>query len=201
MLEKLRADYEKRDRSTGIEPSVLSLEDYQDTYIASRAIDFIGGHRKDRPFFLWVDFVAPHPPADAPLPYATMYDPAKVRGKIPPPEGKVLRGRQKITEDEARKFRAAYYGMITLLDDQVGRIVAALEKTGQLDDRYKLITDPEGPMLFDLRANPDERVNLHGKLPVVQARLEREMAARLKATGPIKPPNPTPGRPAPKAKR
>lgn len=307
VLDKLRADYEKRDRSTGIEPSVLGVEDYQDTYIASRAIDFIRGHDRDRPFFLWVDFVAPHPPADAPLPYATMYDPAQVRRKIPPPEGRVLRGRQKITEEEARRFRAAYYGMITLLDEQVGRIVAALEQTGRLentvivfagdqgsmlgdhgqwgkgvfykgsinsplviagpgvrggqvvdrpveligvaptllelagapaeavarcqgesllpllsgrgeyrrtyafaeefkakmiaDDRHKLIADPEEPMLFDLQADPEERKNLHGKLPDVQMRLQRELKGVLARTGPVKPPNPTPRSGAGKAKK
>ncbi len=52
-----------------------------------------------------------------------------------------------VPEQNLRRMRAAYYGMITELDDYIGQIVAALESTGQLDDTIVLYTSDHGESL------------------------------------------------------
>ena len=149
LLEKLQADYSKRDRNLGVDASVLDEADYHDTYIANQTIEFIQKRDRQRPLFLWVDFVSPHPPADAPAPYATMYDWQQMPDRIPPPPGKALVGRQKISAENLKKFRAAYYGMVTYLDAQVGRIVDALQQSGELDKTIVIFAGDQGSMLGD----------------------------------------------------
>lgn len=301
-LKKLEQDYAEHranSRSNYVGPSALAEQDYQDAYIASRAIEAVRSSPADQPLFLWVDFVAPHPPADAPEPYASMYDWTTMRSPLKGETSPATR--RKVEEDDTyRKFRAAYYGMITLLDKQVGRIVDALRETGRLDntvvvfvgdqgsmmgdlglwgkgvfykgsinspliiagpkqlvrhrtedrpvqiidlaatflewggasaeDRahcrgeslgpllagtgepqrkyafaesakikmivgtdFKYVSDPAGPLLFDLQADPNELVNLAGKRPNVERRLQQRLQQWLKETGPELPPNETPG--------
>ncbi|MHC4990485.1 MAG: sulfatase family protein [Planctomycetota bacterium] len=144
LLDALQSDYREHrvDTKDATHPSVLSVEDYQDSYIAARAIDWIDAYDADRPFFLWVDFVAPHPPADAPDPYSSMYDPSQMRGPIGVQEGSA-------EADSASRFRAGYYGMISLLDAQVGRIVEALRRKGLLDTTLIVFCSDQGSMLGD----------------------------------------------------
>jgi arylsulfatase A-like enzyme len=54
-----------------------------------------------------------------------------------------------IDEREIRQIRATYYGMISQVDDQVGRIVAYLEETGELDHTLIVFTCDHGEMLGD----------------------------------------------------
>jgi arylsulfatase len=53
------------------------------------------------------------------------------------------------TRRDARTLRAAYCAMIKLIDDQVGRILGALEKSGQRDDTVIIFTSDHGEMLGD----------------------------------------------------
>lgn len=153
LLEAHIADYrENRSSNRGVYTgaSVLPEEHYQDTYIATQAVRFLDGVQGDRPFFLWVDFVAPHPPADAPQPFATMYDPADMRGPLATPEelAALPKGRQ-LSIDELKEFRAGYYAMITLLDKQVGRLVDTLQARGLLDNTIIVFAGDQGSMLGD----------------------------------------------------
>lgn len=154
LLEKLRQDYAGRRGLadlTDLRASPLGEENYQDTYIANQAIEYLASNKDERPFFLWVDFVAPHPPADAPEPYFSMHDPAQVRKPIPSQnKAPTTKRTRDVSEETYQKFRAAYYGMVTLLDAQVGRIEDALEKSGQLENTIIIFTGDQGSMLGDL---------------------------------------------------
>lgn len=50
---------------------------------------------------------------------------------------------------DGRRIKAAYYAMIELVDDQLARILAALEATGQVDDTLVLFTSDHGELLGD----------------------------------------------------
>jgi len=58
------------------------------------------------------------------------------------------------------------------------------------DGRYKYVSDPEEPMLFDVEADPQELDNLAGTLPEVESRLQRVIEEWLESTPPVLPPNP-----------
>jgi arylsulfatase A-like enzyme len=116
-------------------------------------------------------FLRPHPPIIAPEPYNAMYDPARVpmvnRKATPEEEAKqhpllkvklaAFDGRTgydehnpnnlvRMPELELRQMRATYYGMITQVDDQIGRLVAYLKETGEYEDTLIILTCDHGEM-------------------------------------------------------
>ena len=108
---------------------------------ADSAIEFLEGH-KDGPFALYVAFTAPHDPRMAPEKFKKMYPAAKV--KLPEnflPQHPFDNGEMKVrdeallpwprTEAAVKKEIADYYAMITEVDEQIGRIVDTLEKSGK----------------------------------------------------------------------
>lgn len=109
---------------------------------ADAAIEFLETYRDSRPFFLYVAFTAPHDPRMPPEPYREMY--YRQRPLLPPnfmPQhpfnlGPTMTGRDEMlapwprTRPVLSDQLAEYYGMITHLDDQIGRILQALERTG-----------------------------------------------------------------------
>ncbi|MCA1808208.1 MAG: sulfatase-like hydrolase/transferase [Lentisphaerae bacterium] len=134
--------------------SPLKAADTNEVWTADRTISFI--NESDDPFFAWCTFERPHaphmPPADAPV----KYDPAKLT--IPPYDPKYFESKAGharagcenlwkawvLGEDELRRGLAGYYGLMSLIDQQVGRIIAALEKSGKLDDTIIIFTADHG---------------------------------------------------------
>lgn len=149
--------YHRGRKPMDLDPSPLDEEHVLDAVIGRSARDWLGTAPKDRPFFLWLNFASPHFPCDAPLPYATMYDPAEMPAPIPPSPDQLppmLRRRVLLSprlRDPAfvRRVRAAYFGMITLVDVWVGRLVEKLEALGRRDDTVIVFCADQGDMLGD----------------------------------------------------
>ncbi len=85
------------------------VKGYADTLFANHAIDFVKRH-KDSPFFLYVPFTATHLHIEAPA-----EDVALFTGKF-------------IEKDPKTPINAAYAGMVTRLDREVGRILDTLDE-------------------------------------------------------------------------
>ncbi len=110
------------------------------------AVDFIRDYDEEKPFFMYVSFLAPHDPRTMPEEFRTMYDPADI--ELPPnfypmPHfnfGWSDKGRDETTAgyprkpDEIRKHIADYYAMISHIDHCIGKILTALEEKGELDN-------------------------------------------------------------------
>src|SRR5699024_3058968 len=121
-----------RDKSHfGALTSPLTDEHYIDTYIGNRAIETLNSLA--RPFFMWTSFVNPHMPVDPPPPFDTMYDPTAV--PLPSdwpvsdspriPEHRISSAGQpfeSLTEEQLRNVRSHYYGAVSLVDREVGRL-------------------------------------------------------------------------------
>lgn len=128
------------------------------------------------PFFLWASFFDPHPPYMVPEPYASMYDPAQVTvpemvpGELDdkPPhfamtqlekpdfsayktdEGSnALHGASSHLASREIKARciATMYGMMTMLDTYVGKILDKLEACGLSDNTLVVFTTDHGDFL------------------------------------------------------
>jgi len=110
---------------------------------ADAAIDFIRQPENEQPFFLYLAFTAPHDPRTPPGDFATMYDPATI--PLPEnflPEHPFDNGELTVRDEKlapwprtpaiVRRHLADYYGMISHMDQQIGRVLAALQTTGQL---------------------------------------------------------------------
>lgn len=130
-------------------------EKFSSELFADAAIDFLKGHKGPEPFFLEVAFTSPHDPRTPPGEFASMYDPAKLA--LPPnflPEHPFDNGEMKVRDEKLEawprapeKIRghiAAYYGMISHLDAQVGRILQALEETGRAKNTIVLFMSDHG---------------------------------------------------------
>jgi len=121
---------------------------------ADAAIEFIK-HKPEKPFFLHVNFTAPHDPVMMPHGYEGMYDP----DKMPLPKNFMeqhpfdhgnFNGRDEVlfefprTPQETRNELAAYYAVISHLDAQVGRIVQSLKDTQQFNNTVIVYTSDHG---------------------------------------------------------
>jgi arylsulfatase A-like enzyme len=132
----------------------LAPNDDIDGTITSDALDFLGDVDGSAPFFLEVCWHAPHPPYFAPAPYDAMYDPAALRYPEPdPPDANKPPSHRRTAEDmgtwhapeaEVRRALAFYYGMVSYVDDQVGRVLGYLERRGLLDDTIVVYTADHG---------------------------------------------------------
>lgn len=113
---------------------------------ADEAIDFLGSREPgDDPFFTYVAFTAPHDPRMAPEEWETQYPPSE--SDVPPnfmPGHPYPIGDMHVRDEELAAFPrtrgeiaqhvASYHAMIAHLDDQVGRILEALEESGQAEN-------------------------------------------------------------------
>lgn len=148
----------------------LPEELYPTTWVAERTIARIEEFAADpaQPFFLYCSFPDPHHPFTPPGRYRDMYRPedmplpASWDQAEPPAHVKWLHAQRDAgravkhtpalyacTEREAREATALTYGMVTMVDDAIGRIVAALERTGQLDNTVIVFTTDHGEYLGD----------------------------------------------------
>jgi arylsulfatase A-like enzyme len=160
-------------RGHSFPPPIFSAADSETTFMADSILKWLS-IRQDENWFLHGVFLRPHPPVIAPEPYNAMYDPSAVplpiraaslaeEGAQHPYLAYALNNQreiglytehhpavlQDIDEREQRQLRATYYGMISQVDDQMGRILAHLKATGE--DRHTLVifTCDHGEMLGD----------------------------------------------------
>lgn len=94
------------------------------------------------PWLLFVALVYPHPPFGVEEPWFSMHD----RAEVPPPrigslddKPRFMRamrdgyGLARLGEEHWRELRATYYGMVSRVDHQLGRVVDAVDKAGATD--------------------------------------------------------------------
>lgn len=143
---------------TGKYPAEKSfLSDTYSSYLyAQTAIDFLSSSEaKEKPFFCYVAFTSPHDPRTPTAKFAKAYDPSKI--SLPPnflPEHPFNNGDLNVrdenllphprTEKAIKEDIAAYYGMISELDEQIGRIMSTLEKEGLLKNTLIVFAGDNG---------------------------------------------------------
>ncbi len=149
---------------------------HYNAWIAERTNALMDQYARDaRPFFLWASFFDPHPQYMVPEPYASMYDPVTVtvpefkEGEFddkPPyfklarearpdfsayeePGGNLLHGgRSHLLPREARARRiATMYGMVTMLDTYIGKILDQLDALGLSGNTLVCFTSDHGDYL------------------------------------------------------
>ena len=140
------------------DPASIPPDLHQTTWCTDRAIDFISEKRRKGPWLMSVNVFDPHAPFDPPQEYLDCYNPAKV----PPPlfrdsdltTQQVIPGDFQNTARPPEEFKAgeviaAYYAMIELIDENIGRLLHALEETGQRENTVFIFTSDHGEMLGD----------------------------------------------------
>lgn len=149
-------------------------EHYSTSYIADRAVEWLAARAgNSKPFFLMVSFPDPHHPFTPPGRYWDMYSPEEM--PVPqayeandwdPPEYVKAAERARandpslgqkagftlaVSKREALEARALTCGMITMIDDAVGRVRAAAQNAGVSDNTVQIYTSDHGDHLGDHR--------------------------------------------------
>jgi arylsulfatase A-like enzyme len=136
----------------GAEKSAVGEEDHITTWTADRAMEALeqwgdGGQ------FLMVGFNRPHRPFDPPAPWDRMYDPEQL---TPLPgwtdtclEHDLQRGDgnfpyDELTMDVLKKTMAYYYGCISQIDHQIGRLIQRLKEKGLYENTLIIYTSDHG---------------------------------------------------------
>jgi arylsulfatase A-like enzyme len=129
-------------------------------WIADRVIAYLQQQTSEEPLFLWCSFPDPHHPFAATQPYSEMYDPASLT--LPPTWNRpidVQSGMQDIprkahsvqldrfNEAGLREMLAQTYGMITHIDDNIGRVLDALVQSGRYDNTVIVFLSDHGDYL------------------------------------------------------
>lgn len=149
-------------------------EYHYNTWIAEESIAHMKRYNEeDKPFFLWASFFDPHPEYFVPSPWSTMYDPNDM--PVPdfsPDEHDNNPKHFKMTQEdlpdyssyfkkydlhgfhshlqkkeELQKDIALYYGMISMLDKYIGKILDKLEEFGLKDNTIVVFTTDHGHFL------------------------------------------------------
>ena len=143
-------------------PTVIPADHGKTAFLTNRAMDFLGeASTEDRPWMLILNYTSPHAPWVAPAPYHEMYDPADVpfpnrhldELKDPHPLHRLYRIERgcPALDDEAycRLARAVYYGMISEIDHDVGRLLGLLEQKGLGEDTIIVFMSDHGEYVGD----------------------------------------------------
>ena len=144
----------------------IPAEYSQTTWCANMAIDFIK-KQKGSPWFFSYNCFAPHHPFDPPADYLARYTPENLpTPKYKPNEANSKTTYQRLdsefahsdpnsyhvaamTDHDKQQVTAAYYAMVDLIDYNVGRMVAALNETEQLNNTIVIFMSDHGEMLGD----------------------------------------------------
>lgn len=154
-------------------PPVYSKDQTPTAFLAGEFMRWLGEQEEAAPWFAHLSFISPHPPFIVPEPYNTRYDPAdgpafhraeswraesqghpyiaydlgrQNRARFRPgATGKV----HDWSEDDFRRIRAIYYGMISEVDAQLGRLWQALKTEGAWDNTIIVLTSDHAEMMGD----------------------------------------------------
>lgn len=146
----------------------LPAEHHPTPWVADRSIDFLNGCDESRPFMLMCSIPDPHSPFAAPTPYCDRYDPADVppavgrEGELDdlPPhfkamveKGVVTSGNKAEAMNLTKPYRdqcaAQYFGLIEMIDDQVGRVMTTLKERGLDENTVVIFLADHGEALGD----------------------------------------------------
>lgn len=161
-----RPDYNER---LGAFEWTLPERLHADVFVGSVATFWLDTYPGDEPFFLQVGFPGPHPPYDAPARLLEAYADADIPevnrdesefAAMPPQVQSVRREHlehdhdsivhlENPTAEQLRRQRVHYYANITLIDEQIGELISALERRGVLEDTVIMVTSDHGDALGD----------------------------------------------------
>ncbi len=145
----------------GPAPLRLPRELHDTFFMTDQVIDYVAGRRE--PWCVHLSLLRPHPPWIAPAPYHARYAPDALPGFIradsPESEGEQhpwlayqlsdKNYRAPEAEKKLRRLKASYYGLMSEVDDNLGRLFAHLKATGRYDDTLIVFTSDHGEQIGD----------------------------------------------------
>ncbi|HEY6597815.1 MAG TPA: alkaline phosphatase family protein [Pseudomonadales bacterium] len=142
-------------------PLALAREHHDTFFMTDRVIDYVTG--RSQPWCVHLSLLRPHPPWIAPAPYHSRYPPATLPGFVRAATAEMeaeqhpwlafqlsdRRNRAPESDARLRRLKASYYGLISEVDDNVGRLIGHLKASGQYDDTLIIFTSDHGEQMGD----------------------------------------------------
>lgn len=142
-------------------PTRIPAEHSETTFLTDSAIDLL--RAVEQPFFVHLSYLRPHPPYRAPAPYHDRYDPADVPAfdRHRDRDGEAAThlflqavlsidgARAPIDERDCRQLVATYYGLMSLVDDNLGRLFDFLRSSGRWEDTVVVLASDHGEQAGD----------------------------------------------------
>jgi arylsulfatase len=152
-------------KNLGAVPSELPEDCHIDAYVGMKSLEYLDTVSPDEPFFLWAGFYGPHHPYVPSGRFAHMYDPDAMPPfqrdpddipRKPPEYGLYFEaedhkfiGFADASDETFREMKAAYYGMVSQIDWQVGLLLDRLEEKGLAEDTIVVFLSDHGEFLGD----------------------------------------------------
>ena len=153
-------------------PARFTAEDSITAFLTDEVLAHIGVHRREK-WFVHATYIKPHPPFIAPAPWNSAYTPAGMPQRHCAPSAAEearqhpllahyieaiqrpkyfasLPGRVSDMDDaDFAQIRATYYGLVSEVDAEIGRLIAKLKDWGLYESTLIVITSDHGEMLGD----------------------------------------------------
>jgi arylsulfatase A-like enzyme len=149
------ANFTRSNETVSVRAHRINAGKHSSELFSESAVRYVEEHGGEKPFFLYVAFLAPHDPRTMPERFRAMYDPGDIElpaNFVPMPQvnfGWSL-GRDETLEayprrpDAVRRHVADYFAMISHLDWCIGSILDAMEEKGILDDTIVTLCGDNG---------------------------------------------------------
>ena len=142
-------------------PLAISPEHTDTHFLVDRALTHILDSQE--PWCVHLSLRAPHPPWVAPSPYHALYSP----DDLPEPVGRATvseeqrlhpwlrehlsseRNQRHADDNRHRKLQASYYGLMSEVDDNMGRLIATLREQGLWNNTIFIFTSDHGEQMGD----------------------------------------------------
>ncbi|MEE8387419.1 MAG: alkaline phosphatase family protein [Acidiferrobacterales bacterium] len=168
-------DVDAKDGHRGLTfaPAQYTVEDSYTAFLTDEVIKYLSV-REEKPWFVHLSYLTPHPPFVAPEPYHDMYDPADVPRPVRAAtveaeasqhpyldyylhhqRGWGLRydhdskNNLNLDDKDVLQARATYYGMMSEVDAHIGRLIAYLKEKGAYENTLVVFTSDHGEQLGD----------------------------------------------------
>lgn len=134
--------------------SNIPAEHSVERWTANETLRWLRRRDRSSPFFAWMSFQRPHPPYAPPPEYADRYDPESL--ELPPIEDSFddkpsewqtqaeSSLYQRTDRSDLRQVLAYYYSLITLIDEQINRVIEHLDTNGDLSNTIVIFCSDHG---------------------------------------------------------
>lgn len=143
------------------QPSQVPARLHNSSWVVDKSIDFLQRRDTSKPFMLMTSFIKPHPPFESPTPWNKLYRGPEMPLPKRPQDTKDLvtywnkvQNRYKYkdqgTDDNlTRMIKAAYYGAISFIDYNIGRLIDYMEQYNLFEDTLVVFSSDHGELLGD----------------------------------------------------
>ncbi len=155
---------------------------HSSTLLTDSAIEMLKKNAgEEKPFFMYLAYLAPHDPRTMPDKFREMYDSGKI--SLPPNFQEIIDTNYPLMvhrdehlaayprqEEEIKRHIAEYYAMITHLDYEIGRLLEALHQSGEEDNTIIVFTGDNGLAVGQHGWMGKEDIYEHGvRVPLIMA--------------------------------